>query len=73
MRMVDEIAALTVGDIGLLPIDDIIAAVANGAHTQLLEVAARAGFGHRHRTDVGSGHHLRQPFPLEVFRPQAWI
>src|SRR3546814_8311059 len=60
--------SLTVGNIGLLAIYDIIFAIEHGARPHGFEVAARAGLGHRDRTDRLAADHFRQPMRLQLFR-----
>ncbi len=60
----DDVGVLAVGDEGLGPVDHVVVAVAHGARAHGLQVAARAGLGHRDGADELAGDHLGQPAAL---------
>ena len=62
-----QVGVLAVGDIGLLPVDDIMIAVLFSAGADRLQVRADARFGHRDRGDDFARNHLGQPFALLLF------
>lgn len=60
----DEVADLAVRDIGFLPIDHVMVAVAKRTRSQLLQVAAAVRLGEAKRSDQLAADHARQPFLL---------
>ena len=57
----DDVAELPVRDIGLLPVDHVVVAVAQRSRPHRLQVAAAAGLGQPDGADDLAADHLRQP------------
>ena len=60
----DQVCVDAVADEGLGPVQQVVVALVDGGGAHALQVAARAGLGHRDRGDRLAGHAPGQPAPL---------
>src|SRR3546814_1437564 len=64
----DDTSVLAVGDEGLRAVEAIAITVRLSVGLDRLQIGAGARFGHRQRAEALAADHLRQVFPLLLFR-----